>query len=299
MNAGTSTDSAGRAGLKRRQWRAPAAAALLLAAWLLAFARHGGGAAIERGPSFPPPASLLEAGSLGFLRQLFAEMLFVESAVHYGAEADPWRIPPRHLDAYAALFRVMARLHPRLLDVYYRVEGVLTWQGERYAREANAVLRIGRRALPDEIVIPFFIGFNDFRFLHQPLKAADAFEEAARMPEAPGWFGHLAAILRGRGGDIRGGLLLLQARLRTTSDAGERERLQRDIRVYKDALRVQLALERFHAHTGRYPTALSELAPAWLARIPDMGGKYELVYQPPRLSLRPKEPRHRAPRQRR
>ena len=43
--------------------------------------------------------------------------------------------------------------------------------------------------------------------MNEPLKGAEAFAEAAKLPEAPPMFGHLAALLSAKGGDIAAGLI--------------------------------------------------------------------------------------------
>ncbi len=232
----------------------------------------------------PPPAQLMEVFSFGYLRQLWAEVLFARTAVQYGGEPST-RLSDAELEAYLRYFRAITALHPQLIDAYYRCEAILAWESPRYVMAANRILERGEASLPKEVVLPFFRGFNLFKRLHDIPAAARAFRKAAETPGAPAWIGHLASVLMGEGGDIRGGLIMLQGMLATAESEKEKQRIKEEIAIYRKALKVQLAIEAYRKRNGRWPLSLQELVPDFLPRIPQLEKGYVIRYRPPRLRL--------------
>ncbi len=230
------------------------------------------------------PTGVLNVLGHSYMNQLIAESLFIKTAVYYGGLNKP--MDETNLDIMAQHFLTISQLHPKFLDAYYRSESVLAHRGDRFARTANKILERGREALPNEVALPFFEGFNYFHYLNEPVKAGKILRIASNIPDAPQWIGHLASMLMASGGNIRTGLAWLNGMLAASHDDEEKKRYKKDIVAFKKALRVQDALDRYARKHGAYPKKLSALLANDLSALPTWKGNYMLEYQPPTLYLR-------------
>lgn len=233
--------------------------------------------------------STIQQAALGYLHQLGAEMLYVKTVVFLGGR-DSGISMESYAPSLARHFQAMADLHPRFQDTYYLCESSLSWISPGYARLVNQVLEKGIRARPDLWSLPFFVGFNYFRYLDRPDEASTYLWQAARVESAPVWLGHLATILAAEGGNIYGGLLWLKAMLVTEEDEAMKARYRADIAEFEKALMVAEALKRYREKYGQPAAKLNDLRPEFLARLPEMGGGYELVYKSQNLRLLRKKP---------
>jgi len=230
------------------------------------------------------PSRVLHVLGHTYLNQIIAEALFIKAAVYYGGlekevDEDNLAIMEQH-------FIAMKELHPKMLGTYYRAEAVLAHRGDAYARSANRILEHGRSVLPDQIALPFFEGFNYFRYLKDPARAAEVLRIASEIPGAPQWIGHLASMLAAEGGNIRTGLVWLRGMLASSTDEVAKQRYRAEIEVFEQALRVQVALERYIQNHSLAPEALNELVPEYLAQLPSLKKGYTLEYRVPTLYLK-------------
>ncbi|HKI61855.1 MAG TPA: hypothetical protein VKA31_06130 [Mariprofundaceae bacterium] len=259
---------------------------LLLAVYLVLFAYQETVKQQEHVELQPaPPVALLKTA--GYLKQLGAEMLYIKAAVFLGGR-DP-ETPP---DSYAAVlanhFDAMTALHPRLLDIYYLSESSLSWIGAQYTQRANAILAQGGIYRPELWVIPFFIGFNQFYYLHNFNDASRTLRTTSLKEGAPVWLGHLSALLAARGGNILGGLAWLRAMAATEDDATVRTRYEIEIKEFEKAAHVLSAISSYQQKYSRPPAELKNLVPEFIDAIPILGEGYELDYEAPELYMRKK-----------
>jgi len=270
--------------------RTPIIFLILLLAYsslFIAHDKHAGTMSDNISPSLP--TSVLNVLGHSYINQLIAESLFIKTAVYYGGLNQ--QMDEDNLEIMGQHFMTISRLHPKFLDTYYRSESVLAHRGDRFAKTANQILENGRSALPHEVALPFFEGFNYFHYLNEPVKAGKILRIASNIPHAPQWIGHLATVLAAEGGDIYGGYLWLKAMLAEEKDEYVRSRYQADIAVFKKALLVQKAIRRYHEQYGQPPKSLEDLQPEFIARLPQFEGDYILLYKMPRLSLHRKHVR--------
>jgi len=221
----------------------------------------------------------------GYLKQLAAEMLFIRSSVFLGG-VRPGTPPTSYADALGNNFAVMTQLYPRFIDPYYFCQGFLAPISPESAARANTIFETGIAAYPDNFFFRMFHGANFFLSMNEPLKAAKAFEEAAKLPKAPPIFGHLAAILSARGGDIAAGLISLKAMLASEENEVVRARYQQEIVIFEQTLEVQKAVNAYTNKYGAAPEALEQLVPEFLSKLPVIKDSFILDYDPPSLHLR-------------
>ena len=224
-----------------------------------------------------------------YMQQMMADMLFIKVAVFYGGGH---KIEDS-VDEMANHFVTMNKLNPKMIDFYYRAEAALADKGDEYTRITNQILAEGRKALPKQVAIPYFEGFNYYYYLDEPVKAAELLNLAATYDEKYQWLGHLASTLLAKGGSIRAGLTWLKGMYASMEEGEEKERYARDIEDFEKAMVVQVALERYAEKSGGvYPEKLSDLVPQALRMLPKLHEKFYLDYQPPHLFLKVKDKRH-------
>lgn len=220
----------------------------------------------------------------GYIKQLAAEMLFIRTSVFLGG-VRAGTPPESYGDALGKNFEVMTKIYPRFIDPYYFCQSFLTPISQEAARKASNIFETGIAAIPDDYIIRFFHASNFFLSMNEPLKGAEAFAEAAKLPEAPPMFAHLAALLSAQGGDVAAGLISLKTMLAAEKDEVVRTRYEEEIVIFEQALDVQKAI---NAYTGRYGTApdrLDQLVPEFISNIPEIRDSFVLVYSPPNVHL--------------
>ncbi len=234
------------------------------------------------------PTKILKIVGHTYLEQFLAEYLFIKTAVYYGGLS----VKPtdENLDLMANHFEAISELHPPMIDTYYRAEAALAHRGSDHVKQANIILEMGQKALPDEVALPFFEGFNYLNQLEQPKKAAHILQIASQIDGAPRWLGHLASILMADEGNIRSGLMLLKGMYASSQDEQEKERYKKDIQAFQKAWIVQQALLHYQQQHGKAASTLDELVPNYLTALPTFNEKYTLKYTPPSLSLSHRKP---------
>jgi len=222
--------------------------------------------------------------TLGYLRQFGAEMLYIKAVVFLGGRA-PATPPQTYADTLAEHFQTISQLHPKLLDTYYMSESSLPWINAEQARRTNQILETGARTRPNMWIIPFFAGFNEFRYLNHPVKAAGWLQQASEIKDAPIFLGHLSAILSARGGDVLGGLAWLRAMKAAEINEPAKSLYDADIAEFEKAARVLGAIAAYERIHGKPPLTLEALSPGFLEHLPKMQQGFVLDYKRPNLRL--------------
>ncbi|OEU67167.1 MAG: hypothetical protein BA863_10210 [Desulfovibrio sp. S3730MH75] len=179
----------------------------------------------------------------------------------------------------------MTQLYPRFIDPYYFCQGFLPHISPKAAARASTIFATGIGAYPDDLVLRFFHGTNFFLGMDEPLKGAAAFAEAAKLPEAPPVFAHLAALLSAKGGDIAAGLISLKTMLAAEKDEVVRTRYKEEIVIFEQALDVRRAIDLYSTKYSGPPKILEELVPEFLLKLPEIKDSFTLVYDPPTVRL--------------
>ncbi len=223
--------------------------------------------------------------SAGYLSQLAAEALFIRTSVFLGG-LRPGIAPASYVDSLGHNFEVISELYPRFIDTYFFCQGFLPHISPESATKASTIFSNGIAAYPQDSILHFFYASNFFLALDEPLKAAQAYTEAAKLPGAPEMFSHLAALLSARGGDIAAGLISLRAMLAVEKDEAVRSRLQQEIAIFEQAVAVNEALGKYIALHNTAPASLAELVPQFIKNIPVIEDSFVLIYHPPNLHLK-------------
>jgi len=206
----------------------------------------------------PLPAAAIKLLALDY-RNLIADLIFSRTMSFYGGKVnrgekvDPqtWQLIYQRLD-------LASELEPYFVDPYFFGQAHLTW-GAGMAREANALLERGRQYRTKDWIIPFFIGFNHFYFLHDNAQAAVYLMESSKRPGSSPLVGLLAARL----GSKSGGTEISIAFLRQLEVQTEDEAIKKHIQERRMALEgiwvLEQAVERYRQQFGRLPGDLQTL----------------------------------------
>ncbi len=232
-------------------------------------------------PTLPARVHKIAAG---YMYQLWAEMLYIKTIVFLGGRK-PGQEHQSYAENLAEHFSVISTLHPDFIDTYFMCESSLSSLGSDCAQKTNAVLERGIAANPGNWILPFFKGFNYFRYLDEPKKAAETLYKASQITDAPVWLGHLASILSAQGGDIYAGLIWLKAMLATEKDERIQELYKKEIIVFENAVRVLQAVQKYSELFNRPPNKLNDLVPDFIPEIPKIEQGFALSWKPPVLRL--------------
>lgn len=204
-----------------------------------------------------PPAAM-KLLSLEY-RDLVADLIFSRTLSFHGGvlkrgeklDAQTWQAIYQRLDA-------SSQLDPYFVDPYYFGQAVLTWDAQM-PREANALLDRGRRYRTEDWVMPFFMGFNAFYFLHDKPQGAAYLMEAARRPGSPSLAGLLAARLSSESGGGEIAIAFLQELEAKTDDQATKKEMRRRIGALRGIWVLEQAVEAYRGRFGSAPADLSEL----------------------------------------
>lgn len=232
----------------------------------------------------PPPLKLLQVTS-GYLKQITAAMLFIRTSVFLGgvqAGVDP----QEYETVLAQNLKTMTSLYPEFKDPYFFTQSFLAPISVASAEEANAILKKAIETLPHNFIFRFFHAFNYYNFLDKPLLAAKAFEEAAKLEDAPPMFARLAAIFSARGGDLSGGLIMLRLMVKGETNETLKKRYLEEIELLEKAIIVEKAIAAYKKDHKRPPAQLEHLVPGYLPYLPVIKGRFIMEYTPPYLYLK-------------
>ena len=167
-------------------------------------------------------------------------------------------------------------LDPYFLDPYYFANANFTWEA-RMAKETNTLLSKGSRYREWDWMLPFFMGFNEFYFLHDNALASEYLMEAAKRPDAPPMMETLAVRLAYKGNRTKIAIVFIQETLKKTKDKITRKDLEIRLEILQDVLALEQAMEVYRGKYGKLPLDLKQLqARGIIAHIPKdpYGGEF-------------------------
>ena len=231
----------------------------------------------------PPLPAIFQQATLGFFKELGAEMLFVKCAVFNGGHISSV-VMASNVDALSLNLDVATDLYPQFIDPYYLAQSTLPHISPEYATITNKILARSINTSAHNTIIQFYRGFNFFYHMDKPQLAAGVFTELAKRDDAPAWFGHFAGILSARGGNLYAGLITLQSMLAVETNEEMKGRYVKDIEIFKQAIVVQKATQQYYDKNGFYPSILNDLTPDYLLELP-IFTDFKLQWKPPVLKL--------------
>jgi tetratricopeptide (TPR) repeat protein len=228
---------------------------------------------------------------------LAADVYWIRSIQHYGRDLKN-RTRPGRFELISPLLDLTTTLDPHFL-IAYRFGAVFLAleppNGPGRADLAIGLLEKGLRANPTRWQLPYDIGFVHYFHTGDFVAASEWFARAAAMPDAPSWYGQLAATTKAKGGDRRGARQMLEE-LRESPDAYVRQAAERtlDQLAALDFIdQLAAAVEQFNRSRGRYPTSWEDMIrEKALPGVPLDQHRVPLLYDPVtrRITVSPESP---------
>ncbi len=182
--------------------------------------------------------------------------------VFIGEEVELYKKVPRSLDSVLIKsVNVITALNPYYYGVYYFSSMLLMWElGE--PEEALKVLKKGVKYLNNNSNLYFFIGFDYFYFLHDPLNGAKYLKLAARYEKRTGnklLYSTMAARLLSEVGKTEVAISILDYYIKHTQEKDVKEYLKKHRQELMMVLSVQMAAKKYAEIYGHRPHSVEEL----------------------------------------
>lgn len=226
--------------------------------------------------SYLPKGEYLKLAVLGY-QQMAADLIWLKAVQHLGEQH---QTRAGYLSAYHAV-DVLTDVDPTFVFAYQAAGTVLgVWAGLH--RESIALLTKGMRHHPEVWQLPFYVGYDYFYELHDPVMAARYFRIASVLPGAPDYLPRLAARMTVEAGDPQAALEFLQRLYQQTEDERVRQGLARrmkEVIAERDIRFLEEGVRRYKARYGKLPVKLEDLVTREIIlKIPEepFGGIYEL-----------------------
>lgn len=226
--------------------------------------------------SYLPKGEYLKVAVLGY-RQLAADLIWLKAIQQFGVKQ---QTAEGYRRAYHAV-DVLTDLDPKFVFAY-QMAGTILGVWANLPQESVAILSKGMVHNPDVWQLPFFLGYDYFYELHDPVSAAPFFRLASTLPGAPEYLPRLAARMTVEAGDPDAALEFLQRLYAQVQDQRLREGLERRIRevvAERDIRFLEEAIRRYQTRYGKLPGSLEALVSGGIiVRIPDdpLGERYQM-----------------------
>lgn len=226
------------------------------------------------------PAPVLKIAAVEF-QGVASDILFLNSMVFIGgaqSRTERPRIKEWEWKWFLNMLDTATALDPYFFDPYYYANAFLPWEAGMVA-ETDRLLEKGSRARDWDWMLPFFIGFNEFFFLENNVKAADFLMEASRRPEGNPMFASIASRLALKGNRTENAILFLNEIYRKTDDPGLKKHYETRIRALRAMLVIEKAVSLYVKKFGKKPRSVEDLMRnSILARLPEdpYGGNFYL-----------------------
>ena len=205
---------------------------------------------------------VLERASLGY-KGLMADIYWTRTVQYFGQRH--YRSAQSY-NLLAPLLEITTHLDPHLLVAYQFGASFLAPKppsGPGQPDRAVQLIEYGIQNNPNEWRLYYDLGFVYYMELQNYAKAAEAFERGSRLPNAHPFLKLLAAQMAQHAGEYETARTLWIATYQTTRDGHVRSNAVEHLRALKvdeEVTRLQSAVTRFGARTGRLPSSMSELA---------------------------------------
>jgi tetratricopeptide (TPR) repeat protein len=204
-------------------------------------------------------------------RSLLADVYWIRTVQHYGGTKRSQDVARRY-DLLYPLLDLTTSLDPQF-DIVYRFGAIFLAEpspsGAGRPDQAIALLQKGLAAQPGDWDLAQQIGFIHYWWRRDYAAAAEWFQRASRLPEAPAWLSAMAAVTLAEGGKIESSRRLWQQVL-NDGDAFWLHS-QATFRLKQlDAMEVMAVLRQrvqlFAERTGSPPRSWNDLIRAGLLR---------------------------------
>lgn len=226
--------------------------------------------------AYLPKGEYIKVAVLGY-RQIASDLIWLK-AVQYLGEIN--QTPEGWLWAYHVM-DVVTDIDPQFVAVYQAGGTILGVWAQR-VQESIMLLEKGVRHNPNVWTLPFFLGYDYFYELHDPVTAAKYFRMASALPGAPAYLPKLAARMTVEAGDPAAALEFLERLYTQTQDERLQEALvqrMKEVIIERDIRFLEEGVRQYRARYKRWPAGLEDLVhKRIITAIPPepLGGAYVL-----------------------
>ncbi len=201
----------------------------------------------------PQPPSPAIARGLSFgANEALADWYWLTLIQYYGGGT-----PNGKYRKLAEMFDLVTELAPKFASVYET--GLVILPGEGFADEAIALGAKGERNLPNSWQPPYYTGLVHHIYKKDYLAAAQAFDRAARSPDAPANAKYFAGIYYAEANSRQTAYLIFKNISESSDSEFVRERATKYLGQLELMFFLEEVIDRFQARYNRLPTDLSEL----------------------------------------
>lgn len=225
--------------------------------------------------AFLPKGEYLKVAVLGY-RHIVADLLWLKAVQGLSGRE---QTREGYLGAYHAA-DVLTDLDPEFVHAY-QYTGTVLGVIAGMPHESVALLTKGVQHNPSVWQLSFFLGYDYYYELQDPVSAAKHFQSASLLPDAPHWLAGLAARMAVEANDPSAALEFLQRLYVQADDEQVREGLAkrlREVTAERDLRALEKAIKNYHERVGKFPETLDDLVKSGiLPGIPPeaFGGRYE------------------------
>ncbi len=214
----------------------------------------------DEGSGYVLPSSILKITSLEF-DGLVSDFMFLKAITFIGGAYERKESPDEKKSQLRWIYNVLdtaTDLDPYFIDPYYLANAYLPWNAAM-VRETNVLLEKGSRYRNWDWMLPFFIGFNHFFFLHDNDNASEYLMQAARRPGAQPFLASFAARLAYRERKTENAIIFLEEILRMTEDEAIRKRYETRLDALKAIFYLEKAVLAYKEKFKRNPPNMGAL----------------------------------------
>jgi len=225
-----------------------------------------------------PNGKYLKAMSLGH-SNLLADVMYLWAIQYYS----DYERQHRHRYVEHVFRDVITELDPHYVDAYWLGALILIIENEQLEAGIR-LLELGAERNPDKWILPYLAAWECYH-AGQYARAGAFFEQASRVPGAPGVVRRMRAGMIGHAGDWREALAAWRGILEDPSSDSLSVKIARrkvrELQTRVDIAMLEDAVERFRNDNGRPPSRLEELVGgSYIGHLPlDADGR-AYVYEP-------------------
>ncbi len=231
--------------------------------------------------AFTLPSPILKIASLEF-RGLVSDIFFLDAMVFIGESQQRKEIPrvkEWEWTWFTAVLDTSTDLDPYFFDPYFYANAFLPWDAGR-AEQANKLLIKGSRYRDWDWMLPCFIGFNDFFFLHKDAEAAPFLMEASRRPGGDLMYASIAARLAFKENRTETALFFLEETARRTDDQSLKNLYETRIQALRSIIDLEKGVSLYKKQFGKMPATIDDLVNRNILHqlpVDPYGGKYYIA----------------------
>jgi hypothetical protein len=231
---------------------------------------------------YVPSPKVLKHLSLGY-DGLMADIYWTRAVQYFGGHH---HVGNTNYELLSPLLEITTTLDPHLMVAYEFGANFLSEKppnGAGQPERAIDLVQYGIRNNPNEWHLYYNLGFIYYMSLKDYGRAAEAFEQGSKVPNAHPWMKVLAAQMAGKSGDIRTARMLWAATHESSNDKMIRANAAahlRALQVDEDVTALESLVAQYKDRTGRLPRTFSDMITVGLLRgIPrdPRGYPYELT----------------------